>query len=735
MTVIFRREWTSFFRRARGYLFLGGFLFCLGLFASIFHFSYGYGNFEYVLSYLTVCLALLLPIVTVPLFDSEHRDGACRLLGSLGFSPMQILLGKFSFAVSLLGGLTALLLFVPPFLGMFGEVAYPSAFGAIFGWAAIGFAILSLDVFLSLMIRNRRWAWVVTYGVTLLLWALSLVGTAIALPIGEVLSETFLLGSYTPFIFGMFDLGSVLYALAVGAIFFCLASLMIRKRQGFGTTERKGRLLGITALSLAIALGLSVGLSLIPSRLSRLDVTGHEFYSLNEETAPFIASLNSPATVYLLTTGNGDRSLEYYLERFCEANDQLTFRAMSPKESAERLTSMGASTESATDSVLIEGAKRSVLLSYEDLFYYKTDHTTLNSMGLSEMTLSEYYYYVSLFGQDEQYAEYLMALTESSKMYFRGEAALSAALEYVCAAILPTHYVLTGHGEQTLSGTVFSELLATYGQGYQLLDLTAVSAIPEDAASLLLVSPTSDYTEGEIEMLRAYLARGGVLSVVTGQTQLTMTNLMALLSEYGLSAESGLVCVEKTILDEEETEEPKKEIVSSVDVSVNLDHDSMAAATIEQDFLPVITGGNAISFSEKAGSSLLLTPILTTSEQAMIGDDPDTRGEKILAAAAETAEGAKLVWFTGAESFCLSRDVITEELSGIYNAYCLYLVRGWSDLTYESKAPAADAKQYDTSYLQMSDTSSMLWILITTVLIPTSVIGTGLWVRSRRKKA
>ena len=91
MIAILKRELRSLCHSMYGILFFGLFLFACGIFMSVFHFSYGYGNFEFVLSYMTVALLLLLPLLSVPLFYFEARQGTDRLLESLPISRTSVL--------------------------------------------------------------------------------------------------------------------------------------------------------------------------------------------------------------------------------------------------------------------------------------------------------------------------------------------------------------------------------------------------------------------------------------------------------------------------------------------------------------------------------------------------------------------------------------------------------------------------------------------------------------------
>ncbi|MBO5938806.1 MAG: Gldg family protein [Clostridia bacterium] len=495
--------------------------------------------------------------------------------------------------------------------------------------------------------------------------------------------------------------------------------------------KRKNWTVIFICLAVLIALLFNLGIALIPARFRWVDVTKNRTYTLSSETKEYLSAIDEPVTLYLLNSDGSDAQFEYYLERFCQYSSALTLHKADASDCGALLERTGVSAENISPYTLIlDGEKRTAILNYSDLFYYVTEHPALNQMGIHEMTSGEYYYYAQLFSQNQQYAEYLSFLMNDSHLYFEGESALLSMLEYVRTELIPTHYVLTGHGERDLSNTLFAQLAIRFGGGYQILDLTEVSQIPADAASVLLFAPSEDYNEEQIEALCTYMDGGGLLTVVTGREQLALPNLTELLASYGLSADATTVKEEVTVLDDSEQSEPTKEISDVVDVFINTDHNAMATLDLE-DAAPAIKGGNAICFD----GTMDQKPLLTTSSQAMLGENPATKGEKVLAATVENSDGAKLVWFTGAESFCASSSEMTEDTSGLYNAYCLYLVRDWTNLVYESTVSLSEATVYDASYLQMTSGGAIFLMVVGIIVIPVGIAVTGILIRYRRKKA
>ncbi|MBQ2999248.1 MAG: Gldg family protein, partial [Clostridia bacterium] len=324
-------------------------------------------------------------------------------------------------------------------------------------------------------------------------------------------------------------------------------------------------------LAVLLTILFNVALLLIPAKATWLDASEHKLYTLSEETKKYLASIDEPITIYLLNADGSEASLEYYLERFCQYNRNLTLKKEDAENCGELLGRVEMSAENvAAYTLVLVGEKREAVLKYSDLFYYQTDNETLNSMGLTQMSTSQYVYYAQLFSQSEQYADYYNLLLSESYLYFKGEAGLISMIEYVSAEIIPTHYILTGHGETDLSTTLFAQIAITFGGGYQPLDLTVSETVPADAASVLLFAPKEDYSTREIDALRTYVEDGGLLTVVTGQDQLSFVHLMSFLGEYGLSVTDAVVKQEIKVLDDDESEEPTTEISASVDAYVNV---------------------------------------------------------------------------------------------------------------------------------------------------------------------
>lgn len=229
MIAVFHRQWKSFLHSIYFYGFLTAFFLGLGILIAIFHASYQYANFEYTLSYLTIVLSLLLPLLTVFSLREERRGEESRFAQALPISAREFLFGKLLAMLSVLLLLTVVLLLIPILLGLWGRVYYPSAYMAIFGCLLCGTALLSLDFFLALIFRNSWVALSVSYAITAVLVALSYLTPILSAPWSGLLAKLSLFSSYAPFVFGIVDGYAVGLYLSVSALFLGFSLLFARK--------------------------------------------------------------------------------------------------------------------------------------------------------------------------------------------------------------------------------------------------------------------------------------------------------------------------------------------------------------------------------------------------------------------------------------------------------------------------------------------------------------------------
>lgn len=155
MIAVFKREFRSYFINLSGYVFIGVLWLFSGIFTTIFNFMYQYSNYEYVLSNLTTVLMLIVPILTMRSIAEDKRAKTDMLLYSLPLSATEVVLGKY-FAMLAVWGVACLGMgFTPIVIGMFGEVNFASAYGALLGFFLLGGALIAVCTFVSSLTENQ----------------------------------------------------------------------------------------------------------------------------------------------------------------------------------------------------------------------------------------------------------------------------------------------------------------------------------------------------------------------------------------------------------------------------------------------------------------------------------------------------------------------------------------------------------------------------------------------------
>ena len=180
---------------------------------------------------MVVCVffASLLPLITVWMFAEERKKGVDRFVKALPISARELVMGKLLASGLLLLVLSVFLLLVPIFLGLWGAVYYPSAYMAIFSFFLFALAMLAIDSFLALVIRNYWVAMGVSYAVTVGMFLLYYLSRFLPEPFSLLLSRFSVFGSYSLFVFGILDLGAIGLYFSLIALFTFLTLLFAKK--------------------------------------------------------------------------------------------------------------------------------------------------------------------------------------------------------------------------------------------------------------------------------------------------------------------------------------------------------------------------------------------------------------------------------------------------------------------------------------------------------------------------
>ncbi len=769
MRALLKKEFGGVFRHLWGYVCVSILLLLSSVTFIYYNLSYATENILSLLSSLSLVAALVFPVLAVNVFPNRAKENTDDCYEYLPFSARHIVLGKY-FALLLTVLLSNIILVLFTVIsGMYTPADHAVSYSALFGFLLFEAALLAVYMFIARCAKNRVIAYIVCYAVAVLWYFVpmlsfliplkpiaSFIALSVLLPIavaviyliakkillaliiflvGEiVLTGAYLLFKtqfaalfervmralsifehYNSFIYGIFDVYSIIFFVMCTALFLFLTWRVCESE--YTETETVHSLKSLRAISLltavllcAVSLTSVLSLALLPKRFLSFDATAANKNSVSQQAKTFLEGIDKDVNIYILEP-TGEKAYELYLEKLISINDKLHIERIYNEVTPEFYTARaerGISTDAmSANSLVIECGERTYYVSYYNLFYY-----TNSSLGLSKMSSTQYQYYISMFSSNEQYADYLSALLYDTSVYFCADEVICSYIEYAVADIIPANYSLTGHGEKSVE----DENSPYYGLGIQPLDIRE-SEIPADAASIFVNTPTSDITATEREKLSAYLASGGQLTFVTVEANLDMPNLCALLSEYGLSAEKGIV---------KQNTETDGETQTSTELLPTVNTDSYVLEYFADDttYAPVVKDANAIKLDDSAKPYLTLTPLLSSPSDCYITDSEAT-ATYTLACSVETPTGARLVWFTGGESF----NGGSED-----SAMAAMCALSWVSLTFDSRAENLPATLYSSPLTPISSIGARLLSLLL-IAIPIAVCAVGTVRLYKRKTA
>ena len=285
MGAVYKKELTSFFTTMTGYVFIAFILVIVGIFMTSLNLKGGYPDFEHNLGSVSFTFLFLIPILTMRSFSEERHSRTDQLLYSLPLSVKDIVLGKYFAMLSVFAIPCAVMCLYPLILSMYGTVFFIRTYSAILAFFLLGSALIAIGMFMSSLTESQVISAVVCFGAVLVCYLMS--GIAGLIPatalatfisftvinlllcaliwymtkntiiaysfafgieavilivymtnrvlfeglINKVLSAVSLFERLSNFIYGMFDLTSILYYLSVMVIFVFFTCQAVEKRR------------------------------------------------------------------------------------------------------------------------------------------------------------------------------------------------------------------------------------------------------------------------------------------------------------------------------------------------------------------------------------------------------------------------------------------------------------------------------------------------------------------------
>lgn len=354
---------------------------------------------------------------------------------------------------------------------------------------------------------------------------------------------------------------------------------------------------GLTVLVIAVVIVFNLVVGQIPEAYRNLDVSSTKIYDISDTTTELLDSLDNEVDMKVLAVKDDtDERITTFLSRYASLSDKINVEWIDPVLHPSALTDY-------------DTTENTIVISCEDTG--KT--TTVSFNDILVMDQYSYYYYGT-----------------TSYTEFDGEGQLTGAVNYVTNEADHTIYQTTGHGESTLSTTI-TDLMEKNSYTLSEVNLLMSTSIPEDCDLLLMYAPTTDLSEDEAQMLRDYLAGGGKVMILFGDTSSAdLPSLAGVLSEYGIEAADGYIadptrCYQGNYY----------YIFPELSVSGNL------ADNISSEMV-LLTNAHGMNLTDPERDTISTTSFMASSDQAYaVTEETQQQGSYTLGAVAtETIESA-----------------------------------------------------------------------------------------------
>lgn len=158
MTAVLKHELKNYFHSLTAYVFGAGLLLAVGLGALRYNLQAAVSNFEFALSYFSIVLAVIVPILTMRVIAEEHKQRTDQLLYALPITTTQVIVGKYLALLTVYLIPLCVIAVYPLIFSRFGDVYLLTSYGSILAFFLMGAALIALGVFISSLTDNQGFA-------------------------------------------------------------------------------------------------------------------------------------------------------------------------------------------------------------------------------------------------------------------------------------------------------------------------------------------------------------------------------------------------------------------------------------------------------------------------------------------------------------------------------------------------------------------------------------------------
>jgi ABC-2 type transport system permease protein len=298
---ITRKEFAGFFASPAAFLFLGAFL-VVTLFVFFWvetFFARNIADVRPLFQWMPVLLIFLVAALTMRAWSEERRAGTLETLLTSPVRPVQLVLGKFTAGLALVGVALLLTLPLPVTVALLGPLDWGPVIGGYTAALFLAAAYVAIGLYMSARTDNPIVALILTVLVCGLFYLLG--STTLTNLFGHRLGGVLaMLGSGSRFdsiTRGVLDLRDLYYYLSMVGVFLALNLFSLERLRWAGNPASRrhrqwGWLVGLTAANFVAG-----NLWLASVGWARVDITQGNVYSLSEATQQYLNQLQEPMLI------------------------------------------------------------------------------------------------------------------------------------------------------------------------------------------------------------------------------------------------------------------------------------------------------------------------------------------------------------------------------------------------------------------------------------------------------
>lgn len=486
---------------------------------------------------------------------------------------------------------------------------------------------------------------------------------------------------------------------------------MDKKKQSIkeSFTSSKVRYGGYATLITIVVVVLLLGVNLVVDQIpGSLDMTQNRMYSLSQQTYNILDGLTQDVRIIgLFPSGQEVDQFDMILKKYADRSPYVKLSYVDPvKDPTFSQKYISAGEDIATNDFIVETDNAFRVVDYNSLVNYTMDQNT-------------YQYQADSLAVEQQ---------------------ITSAIQYVTTEDVPKLYMVQGHGEQALNGSVKTQVQVG---NYEVNDLTLSTspAVPDDADVVVLNSPQSDLSAYETGLLRDYLAKDGNLIVMVDiVANMDMPNLEDLLKSYGVAVQKDVAV---------ETEQSHYAQTNQLYLLPNIADHEITSPITEGGYSVEMYAARSIEILSQKRDTLEIVPLLTTSDAAFgetdltnvnvnAADSEDIPGPMNLAVAVtdhwyegETEHSAHLM-VVGSSTFIQTVQTSFGNVEPTPGNVDLFMnTLGW--MTGVDQGISIRPVDLKVTALQLTGSQTYVYAFIAVLLIPLAAVGAGIYVFLRRR--